>query len=144
MSQFVLFLVLGLSVGAVYAALTMGIVVTYQGTGVINFAAAAMATVPLYVYDELKHGKLGLAFLATAYLGGITSASGALVAGAIGTLGIVFVIFDRNLNLGKYYALFSGLSLILTVVLNPVGIAGKTRADWDERKARKLAACSTR
>ncbi|MFT3854385.1 MAG: branched-chain amino acid ABC transporter ATP-binding protein/permease [Ilumatobacteraceae bacterium] len=83
---------------------------------------------------------VGLAFLATAYLGGITSASGALVAGAIGTLGIVFVIFDRNLNLGKYYALFSGLSLILTVVLNPVGIAGKTRADWDERKARKLAA----
>ena len=62
---------------------------------------------------------VGLAFLATAYLGGITSASGAFVAGAIGTLGIVFVIFDRNLNLGKYYALFSGLSLILTVVLNP-------------------------
>ena len=83
---------------------------------------------------------VGLAFLATAYLGGITSASGAFVAGAIGTLGIVFVIFDRNLNLGKYYALFSGLSLILTVILNPVGIAGKTRADWDERKAKKLAA----
>ena len=85
---------------------------------------------------------VGLAFLATAYLGGITSASGALVAGAIGTLGIVFVIFDRNLNLGKYYALFSGLSLILTVVLNPVGIAGKTRADWEERKARQ--ACRKR
>src|SRR6478672_8931345 len=60
MSQFILFLVLGLSVGAVYAALTMGIVVTYQGTGVINFAAAAMATVPLYVYDELKHGRVSL------------------------------------------------------------------------------------
>ena len=39
---------------------------------------------------------VGLSFLAIAYLGGITSASGALVAGALATLGIVFVIFDRN------------------------------------------------
>ena len=60
MSQYLLFFVLGLSVGAVYAALALGIVVTYQGTGVINFAAAAMATVPLFVYDDLKHGKLTL------------------------------------------------------------------------------------
>ncbi len=60
MSQYVLFLILGLSVGAVYAALALGIVVTYQGTGVINFAAAAMATVPLYVYDDLKRGMLTL------------------------------------------------------------------------------------
>ena len=57
MSQYILFFVLGLSVGAVYAALTMGIVVTYQGTGVINFAAAAMATVPLYVFSDLQAGR---------------------------------------------------------------------------------------
>ena len=39
-----------------YAALTMGIVVTYQGTGVINFAAAAMTTVSLYVFSDLQAG----------------------------------------------------------------------------------------
>jgi ABC-type branched-subunit amino acid transport system ATPase component/ABC-type branched-subunit amino acid transport system permease subunit len=83
---------------------------------------------------------VGLSFLAIAYLGGITSASGALVAGAASALGIVFVVFDRNLHLGSYYALFSGVSLILTVVLNPVGIAGKTRADVDKQ----LAARATR
>ncbi len=60
MSQYLLFFVLGLSVGAVYAALTLGILVTYQGTSVINFAAAATATVPLYVFDELKRGRLTL------------------------------------------------------------------------------------
>ena len=49
MSQYILFFVLGLSVGAVYAARSMGIVVTNKGTGVIKFAAAAMATLPLYV-----------------------------------------------------------------------------------------------
>jgi branched-subunit amino acid ABC-type transport system permease component len=53
MSQYLLFFILGLSVGAVYAALTMGIVVVYQGTGVINFAAAAMTTVSLYVFSDL-------------------------------------------------------------------------------------------
>ena len=57
-SQHVLFIVLGLGLGAVYAALSLGIVVTYQGTGVINFAAAAMATVPLYIYSELRAGRL--------------------------------------------------------------------------------------
>jgi ABC-type branched-subunit amino acid transport system ATPase component/branched-subunit amino acid ABC-type transport system permease component len=82
---------------------------------------------------------VGLSFLAIAYLGGITSASGSLVAGALAALGIVFVIFDRNLNLGKYYALFSGLSLIITVILNPVGIAGKTRADFDKMLAKRRA-----
>jgi len=44
----------------VYAALTVGIVVTYQGTGVINFAAGSMVTIPLFVYDDLKNGKLTL------------------------------------------------------------------------------------
>ncbi|MCU1502240.1 MAG: Polyamine-transporting ATPase [Ilumatobacteraceae bacterium] len=82
---------------------------------------------------------VGLSFLAIAYLGGITSASGALVAGAASALGIIFVIFDRNLHLGSYYALFSGFSLILTVVLNPVGIAGKTRADFDKQRAGRAA-----
>ena len=82
---------------------------------------------------------VGLTFLAVAYLGGITSASGAFVAGALAALGIVFVIMDRLLELGSYYALFSGLSLLLTVVLNPLGIAGKTRADFDEfRRKRAL------
>jgi ABC-type branched-subunit amino acid transport system ATPase component/branched-subunit amino acid ABC-type transport system permease component len=80
---------------------------------------------------------VGLSFLAITYLGGITSLSGAIVAGAMAALGIVFVFFDRVLSLGSYYALFSGVSLILTVILNPVGIAGKTRADFDAYLARR-------
>ncbi len=82
---------------------------------------------------------VGLTFLAVAYLGGISSLSGALVGGALAQLGIVFVLLDRNLHLGDYYALFSGISLILTVVLNPLGIAGKTRADLDARRAKRAA-----
>ena len=60
MNQYLLFFVLGVSVGAIYAALASGIVLTYQGTGVVNFAAAAMATLPLYVYSELEAGHFTL------------------------------------------------------------------------------------
>jgi ABC-type branched-subunit amino acid transport system ATPase component/branched-subunit amino acid ABC-type transport system permease component len=80
---------------------------------------------------------VGLAFLAIAYMGGITSISGAVVAGALAPLGIVFVLIDRHLGLGSYYPLFSGLALLATVLLNPVGIAGKTRADLEAWSARR-------
>ena len=74
---------------------------------------------------------VGLGFVAIAYLSGITSVSGALVAAALATLGIVYVIFDRTLSVAGYYALVSGPLLILTVIFNPVGISGRARVVWD-------------
>ena len=50
-------------------------------------------------------------------------------AGTLGALGVSFVILDRLLHLGQYYALVSGLGLIVTVLANPVGIAGKVHGD---------------
>ena len=60
MTQYFLMFVLGMGVGAVYAGLTTGIVLVYQGTGFINFAVAAMAIVPLYVFSDLEDGWLTL------------------------------------------------------------------------------------
>src|ERR1700755_795250 len=54
MRQHSLLLFVGLGVGSIYAALAMGLVVTYKGTGVINFAQGAMAMYGAYVYDELR------------------------------------------------------------------------------------------
>jgi branched-subunit amino acid ABC-type transport system permease component len=59
-SQYVLIFILGLGTGAVYAGLSMGIVLTFQGAGTINFAAAAMATVSLFVFNDLRAGRLTL------------------------------------------------------------------------------------
>jgi ABC-type branched-subunit amino acid transport system ATPase component/ABC-type branched-subunit amino acid transport system permease subunit len=70
---------------------------------------------------------VGLALLASAYVGGIASLSGAFIAGAIASVGVVFVFLDSTLHVGDYFPLITGLSLVVTVVLNPVGIAGKTR-----------------
>ena len=54
MDQYFQFLLLGLGTGAVYAGLSLGIVLAYQGSGVINFAHGAMAMYIAFVYDELR------------------------------------------------------------------------------------------
>jgi branched-chain amino acid transport system permease protein len=84
---------------------------------------------------------VGLQILAVAYLGGITSFGGAAVAGVIGPLGIVYVVMHQLFDLGDYYALISGIALILTAILNPVGIAGATRLQvgWVVRRIGKQA-----
>jgi ABC-type branched-subunit amino acid transport system ATPase component/ABC-type branched-subunit amino acid transport system permease subunit len=66
----------------------------------------------------------GLGLFATAYLAGITSLSGGLLAGALGAGGLVFTWLDRSLHLGAWYATLSGVGLVLTVILNPEGIVG--------------------
>jgi branched-chain amino acid transport system permease protein len=70
---------------------------------------------------------LSLTLLAFAYLGGITSVGGALVAGALAPLGIGYVVLDRTFDLGRHYLLVSGILLVATAVLNPGGIAGTVR-----------------
>ncbi|MFC4946680.1 ABC transporter permease subunit [Pseudonocardia sp. GCM10023141] len=79
---------------------------------------------------------IGLSFLAVAYLQGITSMSGALLAGLSASLGIIYVFASQVLDLGSYYSLIMGVSLILTVLFNPIGIAGKGRSDFEKLRAR--------
>ncbi len=78
---------------------------------------------------------VGLSFLAFAYLGGITTVSGAIVAGAFAPLGIGFVILDRALDLGTAYQILAGVGLVLTAIFNPEGIAGANRKNFDKLKA---------
>src|ERR687898_508450 len=70
---------------------------------------------------------VSLTLLAFAYLGGITSVGGALVAGTLAPLGIGYVVLDRATDLGEHYVLVSGILLGATAVLNPGGIAGTGR-----------------
>jgi branched-chain amino acid transport system permease protein len=72
---------------------------------------------------------VGMAFLAFAYLGGITSIGGALVAGTLAPLGIGYVVLNRAVSLGQYYTLVAGLGLVMVAMLNPAGIAGQTRVN---------------
>jgi branched-chain amino acid transport system permease protein len=111
------------------------------GFGVSAFIAGLAGCLVGYSAGQLSAESfsvfVGLQILAVTYLGGITSFGGAAVAGVIGPLGIVYVIFHDLFEIGDYYALVSGLALILTAILNPVGIAGATRSqlDWVRRKS---------
>ena len=58
MSTVILFLILGLGSGAVYAALSLGLLVTYRSSGVVNLASAAIALYIAYTYAYLRMGEL--------------------------------------------------------------------------------------
>jgi sulfate-transporting ATPase len=49
------FAVFGLGIGAVFALLAQGLVVTYNGSGVLNFAHGAEAMIGAYVFWQLRH-----------------------------------------------------------------------------------------
>jgi branched-chain amino acid transport system permease protein len=90
---------------------------------------------------------VSLTVLAFAYLGGITSIGGALIAGTLAPLGIGYVVLDRAVDVGENYLLVSGILLVATAVLNPGGIAGSVRshvAALSARAAGRHAATAAR
>lgn len=53
MTEFLQFAVLGLGTGAAYSLFATGIVTLYRGTGVLNFAVAAIGMVSAFLYADL-------------------------------------------------------------------------------------------
>lgn len=67
-----------------------------------------------------------LAFLAFAYLGGITSVNGAIVGGLLAPAGLVLVTanyFLSDTDFNRYTAVIGGAGMIITAIANPDGIA---------------------
>ena len=56
MTDYLFYLLLGSGAGAIIAAFGLGLVVTYQGSGVVNFAYGAVAMWSSYTYAELRNG----------------------------------------------------------------------------------------
>jgi ABC-type branched-subunit amino acid transport system permease subunit len=55
-SDYLFYLLLGSSAGAIIAMFALGLLITQQGAGVVNFAYGAMATWSGYVYADLRRG----------------------------------------------------------------------------------------
>ncbi|MCX5042007.1 branched-chain amino acid ABC transporter permease/ATP-binding protein [Aldersonia sp. NBC_00410] len=70
----------------------------------------------------------GIALFAVLYIAGVTSITGGLLAGVLAPGGVFYLITDRFLSFGDYYALVSGILLVLTVATSPDGIAGHLHA----------------
>jgi ABC-type branched-subunit amino acid transport system permease subunit len=89
--------------------------------------------------SDVSYGTVAsLAALAVAYLGGITSVSGAVTAGIVASSGLAFFTTTRVVgSLGKWEALIGGVLLIFTAIQNPEGIAGAFRIKAAESKLKK-------
>jgi ABC-type branched-subunit amino acid transport system permease subunit len=96
---------------------------------------------------------LSIVIFAFAYLGGITTVSGALLGGLLFPGGVSTYFWSwLGTRVGwlswvsKYELLIGGAGLIISAILNPEGIAGRTiekRAEREARRATKRAATTT-
>ena len=79
--------------------------------------------------SDVSYGTVAsLTALAFAYLGGITSVSGAVTAGIVASSGVAFFASSRLFgSMGRWEALIGGVLLIVTAIKNPEGIAGAIR-----------------
>ena len=50
MSEIIVFVIVGLTAGAVYSLAGVGLVLTYRTSGLLNFAQGAVATVSAYLF----------------------------------------------------------------------------------------------
>ncbi|HEY7632749.1 MAG TPA: ABC transporter permease [Thermoleophilaceae bacterium] len=77
MDSYILFLLLGLGAGAVYALLGLGLVLKYRSSGVVDFGHAAVAMFCAYVYIELRsNGKLEFPWVLIPHEVSVASANG--------------------------------------------------------------------
>jgi ABC-type branched-subunit amino acid transport system ATPase component/ABC-type branched-subunit amino acid transport system permease subunit len=79
---------------------------------------------------------VNVSFVAFAYLGGITSMSGSMIAGFLAPLGLSFILTDRLFELGPNYSLVAGVGVIFMAIMNPVGISGANREMWELVKSK--------
>jgi len=98
------------------------------GAFIAGLAGALLAYKNTRVSFESYNVLSGLLLFATTYVAGIASIAGGLIAGALATGGLAFVIVDRSLELGGWYSVVTAVALILVVILQPQGIAGALRS----------------
>ncbi len=112
-----------------------------------SFIAGVAGTLVGYRFGAVSDVSFGvvasLTVLAVAYLGGVTSVSGAVTAGIVATSGVAFFATSRMFDaFGAWEVYIGGVFLVLTAILNPEGIAGGIRASVAEARAKKARAPS--
>src|SRR4051794_25040077 len=96
---------LGLGAGSIYALVAYGIVVVYRGSGILNFASAAIGLVGGYIFFDLLP-TLGLT------LSFVVVVAGSLVFGALIHLGPMRLLQERS----GLVRLMMTLALLLALV----------------------------
>ena len=118
---------------------------------VSSFIAGVGGCLIAYRFGSVSDASFGvvasLSALAVAYLGGITSVSGAVASGIVASSGVAFYTTTRVIgSLGRWELYIGGVLLIFTAIQNPEGIAGAFRAQAAAgrlKKANKAIAAQT-
>jgi branched-chain amino acid transport system permease protein len=105
-----------------------------------SFIAGIGGCLVAYRFGNVSDSSYGvvasLAALAVAYLGGLTSVSGAMIAGVMAASGVAFFAAGKVVGtFGKWEALISGVLLIVMTIRNPEGIAGAIRIRAERARA---------
>lgn len=122
-------------------------VVKLTAFGLSAFIAGMAGVMYSYNFGGVNAARFGalaaLGLLAFAYVGGITMISGAIFAGLISTSGLFPYALDKWLGVsGNWALLFAGVALILTLIMNPEGVAGANYKKAQQRRARKARAAT--
>ncbi|WP_194820491.1 ABC transporter permease [Nocardia sp. XZ_19_385] len=118
MNQLLLFILLGVGPGALYAGLAQSLVLTYRGAGVINVSAGAMAMWGAYSFYALREGHLLLPFFYPDLGGPIAVAPAFLIATVESALLGVFIdllVFRPLRQAAPLAKLVSTVGILLTV-----------------------------
>lgn len=106
--------------------------------GIAAFLAGIAGALNGYKLGAIKIGSFSvlanLSILAFAYLGGISTVTGALYAGTLFASGIGVVLGEELIELGRYETYVAGVALAVTAVVNPQGIDGFDRQQRERVK----------
>jgi branched-chain amino acid transport system permease protein len=111
------------------------------GYGVASLLAGIGGSLYAYSFQVADSSNysvaVALSFIAFAYLGGITTVTGAVIGGLLSTEALIAYFIQRDLGLAANTQLIiAGAVLILTVVQNPDGIAGVLFRTFAKRRRR--------
>ncbi len=130
MGTWAFYALLGVGTGAMYAAFSMSVIITYRGSGVINFAVGALAMIPAMVFAELRNtGDLVLPviFLPRRWSLGepMDLVPAALVALAVGLVvsALIFVTVIRSLRSAPPVTMLVA-TVGITLVLQALAVKG--------------------
>jgi branched-chain amino acid transport system permease protein len=114
------------------------------GFGIAAFVAGMAGGLYAYNFGSVSYSRFGalaaLALIAFTYFGGITMVTGAIIAGIGATEGLLPHAFDEWFGLsGNWALLIGGFALIVTLLVNPEGIAGTEWKKKQQKKKRRAA-----
>lgn len=95
------------------------------GAFIAGLGGSLMAYAQTLAVPESFSAIGGIAMFAVVYLAGVTCVSGGILAGVMGAGGLLFIVLDRVAHVGDYYAVFTGILLVVTIITNPEGIVSE-------------------